>query len=175
MCDARICTAAYKSSDAFWGVSTSQPKIIGFTNGGTLAAPEVRLIKNIRKDLPEIKFCCVYLHYSLPRTPLDPPPMPRPSLSTINYLRRKNRAIKLRHSNPTLEESGDVKQCAVGLQNLPAKWARSMTYKFTFIRLCQTKVQKLFTLPLTSCPQSKSPSCLRGWSSKRLPANEYKR
>ena len=128
MCDARICTAAYKSSDAFWGVSTSQPKIIGFTNGGTLAAPEVRLIKNIRKDLPEIKFCCVYLHYSLPRTPLDPPPMPRPSLSTINYLRRKNRAIKLRHSNPTLEESGDVKQCAVGLQNLPAKWAGRYSY-----------------------------------------------
>lgn len=68
-----------------------------------MAAPKVRLINNIRKDLPEIKILLlvrhVYLHYSLPRTPLDPPPMPRPSLSSINDLRRKNRAIKLRHSN----------------------------------------------------------------------------
>ena len=127
-----------------------------------MATPEVRLINNVRKDLPEIKILLlvrhVYLHYSLPRTPLDPPPMPRPSLSSINDLKRKNRGIKLRHSNPRLEESGDVKQCAVGLQNLLAKWASSKAYKFTFIRLCQTNVRKLFTLPLTSYPQSKVPA-----------------
>ena len=145
MCDARICTAAYiQKLDAFWGVlrgkTDKQHQKRSTGNKNSVARPPrlLTLFSATYPARPSSDAQALTLQYQWPKAQ-------EPRYKTTSF--------------EWLEESGDVKQCAVGLQNLPAKWASSMTYKFTFIRLCQTNVQKLFTLPLTSYPQSKSPSC----------------